>query len=241
MNRFNLKDYTIIIQKYHPYRKLLVKKAFTLQNPEFPYRRARNSDDVKNLISELKGLYPDLKFHGRTSNLGDRTDVEDFARFALSNLGTVDLLVNNAGLFMPSNLMDEEPDALEKQMHVNVHTPHFLSKFFAKDMITRRAGHIVNICSIASVSLLTTSASYSITKSALLSLTRLLREELATSGIRVTAVLPGATLTDSWSGTTIPADRFVLPEDVAKAVLNAISMSKGANVDEIIITPLLRG
>lgn len=200
---------------------------------------ARNSDDVEKLISELRGLYPNLEFHGRASNLGDHADVEEFARFALSNLGTVDLLVNNAGLFMPSNLMDEEPDALVKQMQVNVHTPHFLSKFFAKDMITRRRGHIVNICSIASLSLLSTSASYSITKSALLSLTRLLREELMPAGIRVTAVLPGATLTDSWSGTTLPADRFVLPEDVAKAVLSAISMSAGANVDEIVITPLI--
>ena len=58
------------------------------------------------------------------------------------------------------------------------------------------------------------------------------------SGIRVTAVLPGATFTDSWAGTTLPADRFVLPEDIAKAVFNAISMNEGVNVDEILIRPL---
>lgn len=199
---------------------------------------ARNVEEVEKLTDELETLYPSLSFYGKAADLEKRSDVEAFADFSNDNLDIVDLLINNAGLFLPSGLMNEAPDALERQMQVNVLTPHYLCKFFAKKMIIRKKGHIVNVCSTASLSLLTGSASYSISKGALLSLTRLLREELTPSGIRVTAVLPGATLTDSWSGTTIPADRFVLPEDVAKAVFNAISMSEGANVDEIIIRPL---
>lgn len=199
---------------------------------------ARNADDVEKLIAELNALYPAMSFYGKATDLEKKSDVETFAEFALGNLGTVDLLINNAGLFLPSGLMDEAPDALERQMQVNLHTPHYLSKFFAKEMIRRKKGHIVNVCSTASLTLLTSSASYSISKAALLSLTRLLREELTPSGIRVTAVIPGATLTDSWAGTTLPPDRFVLPEDVAKAVFSAVSMSDGANVDEIVIRPL---
>lgn len=199
---------------------------------------ARNVNDVEKLIAELIQLYPALAFYGRATDLENKSDVEAFAGFALNSLGTVDLLINNAGLFIPSGLMDEEPDALARQMQVNAHAPHYLCKFFAKEMVNQKKGHIVNICSTASFNLLTGSASYSISKAALLSLTRLLREELMSLGIRVTAVLPGATLTDSWAGTTLPADRFVLPEDVAKAVFSAISMSEGANVDEIIIRPL---
>ncbi len=200
---------------------------------------ARNADDVEKLVAELAGLFPTLKFYGRETDLENKSDVEAFAGFALEKLVNIDLLINNAGLFMPSGLMDEATDALERQMQVNVHTPHYLSKFFAKGMISRKKGHIINICSIASVKLLTGSASYSISKAALLSLTRILRDELMPSGIRVTAVLPGATLTDSWSGTTLPADRFVHPEDVAKVVMASIQMSAGANVDEVVIRPLL--
>jgi len=199
---------------------------------------ARNADDVEKLIAELNQIHLALNFYGMATDLENRSDVESFANFALDSLGTVDLLINNAGLFMPSGLMDEAPDALERQMQVNVHTPHYLCKFFAREMIKQKKGHIVNICSTASLNLLTGSASYSISKAALLSLTRLLREELMPSGIRVTAVLPGATLTDSWAGTTLPADRFVLPEDIAKAIFNAISMNEGVNVDEILIRPL---
>ena len=200
---------------------------------------ARNADDVEKLVAELNQIHPALNFYGMATDLEKRSDVEAFANFALDSFRTVDLLINNAGLFMPSGLMDEAPDALERQMQVNVHTPHYLCKFFAREMINQKKGHIVNICSTASLNLLTGSASYSISKAALLSLTRLLREELMPSGIRVTAVLPGATLTNSWAGTTLPADRFVLPEDIAKAVFNAISMNEGVNVDEVIIRPLL--
>lgn len=200
---------------------------------------ARNADDVQKIIIELSALFPSLNFYGLATDLESKPEVEAFAGFALEKLGIPDLLVNNAGLFMPSGLMDEATDALERQMQVNVHTPHFLSKFFAKGMISRKKGHIINICSIASVKLLTGSASYSISKAALLSLTRILRDELMPHGIGVTAVLPGATLTDSWSGTTLPADRFVHPDDVAKAVLASIQMSVGANIDEVVIRPLL--
>ncbi len=200
---------------------------------------ARNADEVQNFLAELSGLYPALRFYGQATDLENRSEVEAFAGFALRSLGTVDVLINNAGLFMPSGLMDEDPDALERQMQVNVHAPHYLSKFFAPGMIRQRKGHIINICSIASIKLLTGSASYSISKAALLSLTRILRDELMPSGIRVTAVLPGATFTDSWSGTTLPAERFVHPDDVAKAVIASVQMSAGANVDEVVIRPLL--
>jgi 3-oxoacyl-[acyl-carrier protein] reductase len=200
---------------------------------------ARNANEVEIFIKELSAIYPTLSFYGCTADLANPSAVTAFGAFALERLEIVDLLVNNAGLFMPSGLLDEASDALERQMQVNVHAPHYLSKFFAQGMISRKQGHIVNICSIASVKLLKGSASYSISKAALLSLTRILRDELMSYGIRVTAVLPGATLTDSWSGTSLPAERFVNPDDVAKAVLASVQMSVGANIDEIIIRPLL--
>jgi short-subunit dehydrogenase len=60
-----------------------------------------------------------------------------------------------------------------------------------------------------------------------------------TKGIKVTAVIPGSTLTASWEGTTLPAERFIQPEDVASAIYNAYSLSSGACMDEIIIRPQL--
>ncbi|MEJ7778935.1 MAG: SDR family oxidoreductase [Daejeonella sp.] len=199
---------------------------------------ARNSGEVQDFISELQASYPQLNFYGKAADLENSEDVKAFADFALENLQRVDVLINNAGLFIPSGLMDEEEKCLERQMQVNVYAPHYLSKFFAAHMRMNSDGHIINICSIASVKPLVNSASYSISKAALLSLTKILRDELLRSGIRVTAVLPGATMTDSWAGTSLSADRLIAADDIAKAVITCLSMSTGANVDEIIIRPL---
>ena len=64
-----------------------------------------------------------------------------------------------------------------------------------------------------------------------------MRVEMQKHGVKVTAVIPGSTLTDSWKGMDVDKDKMVLPEDVASAIVNASKMSRGANVDEIIIRP----
>jgi len=67
----------------------------------------------------------------------------------------------------------------------------------------------------------------------------MLREELKEHGVRVTAVLPGATLTASWEGTNLPEERFMSPEDVAEAVWGVYSLSGRSVVEEILIRPQL--
>lgn len=56
-------------------------------------------------------------------------------------------------------------------------------------------------------------------------------------GVKVTAIIPGSTLTDSWKGMDVDKDKMVLPEDIASAIINIYKMSAGANVDELIIKP----
>ncbi len=199
---------------------------------------ARDEKQVHTLLDELRNGYPHLLFFGMRADLEEKSDVREFAEFAERNLGHVDVLINNAGLYIPSELMEEEESSLERQMQVNLFAPHFLSKFFAAKMIGRARGHIINICSVASLEPVIRAGSYSISKMALLGLTKAMREELRPAGIKVTAVLPGSTLTDSWAGTSLPADWFILSGDIAKSIINCLQMSSGSNIDEIIIRPL---
>jgi short-subunit dehydrogenase len=199
---------------------------------------ARNQKELDAYLGELRESYPKRSFYGMKADMENMSDVKEFANFSLKCLGSVDILVNNAGLYIPSELLQEEESSLERQMKVNVYAPHYLSKFIAEHMKLKSAGHIFNICSIASVNPVNSAGSYSISKAALLSLTKLLREALMPFGIKVTAILPGATLTDSWAGTTLPSERFVSPEDVARSIINCLQMSAGANVDEVLIRPL---
>lgn len=198
---------------------------------------ARNGREVEIFVKELEVMYPGLQFYGQAADFENMAEVESFAAFTSDRMESIDVLINNAGLYLPTNLMNEGNDALERQMKVNVYSPHYLSKFFAAKMIKQGKGHIINICSIASIKPVGAAASYSISKAALLSLSKILREELAGTGVGITAILPGSTLTDSWSGTTISPDHFIAPDDIANAVLTCLSMSSGANIDEIIIRP----
>lgn len=199
---------------------------------------SRNQQELDAQLAELREAYPKLRFYGMKADMENMTDVKEFAKFSLKCLGSADVLVNNAGLYIPSDVLQEEESSLERQMKVNVYAPHYLSKFIAESMKLKSAGHIFNICSIASVKPVISAGSYSISKAALLSLSKVLREALMPFGIKVTAILPGATLTDSWAGTTLPSERFIAPEDVASSIINCLQMSAGANVEEVLIRPL---
>ena len=201
---------------------------------------ARNWQDLKNLKEEIHNLFPGLTILIFKANLEIQQDVQDFANFVETNFSFTDVLINNAGLFIPSNLLDEDENAFDRQLQLNVKTPLVLCKIFGRRMREEGKGHIFNICSIAGINPVEHASSYSVTKFALLGLTKALRMELKSFGVKVTAILPGSTFTSSWEGTTIPAHKFVNPDDIASAILSTLKMSEGANVDEIIITPVNR-
>ncbi len=200
---------------------------------------ARSQSELDAFRQELLDVFPSLTIRTRETDLGDMADLAGFADFVKQDGRPVDVLINNAGLFLPSGILDEAEGALEKQFALNVRAPHFLCKTFGNEMKVRRSGHMINISSIAAVDPVKSAGSYTVTKAALLSLTSVLREELMEFGVKVTAILPGSTLTGSWTGTTIPADRFIDPDDIADAVILCLQASRGCNVDEIIIRPTL--
>lgn len=167
-----------------------------------------------------------------------KEQIDSFFRESAKEFGAIDVLVNNLGIFLPSNLLEEADDDFILQQNANVNAAYYFSKFFGSQMAEANHGHIFNICSIASKSPSKNAGSYSVTKAAMLSLNNVLRQELAESKVKVTAFLPGATLTSSWQDTKIAKEKFVQPEDIADLLYAVLNLSAGANVDEIQITPL---
>jgi len=199
---------------------------------------ARSQADLDDLCEEIKQKFP-VHAIGLETDCSNFAQLERFTDFVQQHFQTVEVLVNNAGMFIPATILDEPDELLQKQMQVNLFAAHTLSRVFGRKMRERRSGHIFNICSIASIQPVVSAGSYTVTKMALLGLTKVLREELMPYEVKVTAILPGSTLTSSWDGTDLPADRFVLASDVAQTISAALKMSKGANVDEIVISPVL--
>jgi len=95
------------------------------------------------------------------------------------------------------------------------------------------------MCSIASVTAYAAGGSYSVAKFALMGFSKSLRLEGMPHGIRVSAVLPGATLTDSWAGVDLPASRFMDPADVAETIHTAFEINEQTVMEEVLLRPLL--
>jgi 3-oxoacyl-[acyl-carrier protein] reductase len=197
---------------------------------------ARNEQDLKTFASELS--YTGVQIKYLKTDCSIKADVYAFGDFALREFGSIDVLVNNAGTFLPAALLDETDDGFELQLNLNLKAAYFISKCIGKIMRAKRSGHIFNICSVASKEIVKNAGTYSVTKTALLCLNNVLRQELAEYNVKVTAVLPGSTLTSSWEGTDIPEEKFVQPEDIANTIYQVLNLSTGANVDEVIIRPI---
>ncbi|MFC5271706.1 SDR family NAD(P)-dependent oxidoreductase [Adhaeribacter terreus] len=200
---------------------------------------ARGEKDLENLKLEIERKYTFSKVHYFAADLGMENERKAFLEF-VSNLHVkIEVLVNNTGVFIPGKIIDEADDVLPTMMATNLYSAYYLTKGVLPDMIKRKHGHIFNICSTASIRAYPNGGSYSITKFAMYGMTKCLREEVKEFGVKVTAILPGATYTASWEGVDLPVERFMKSEDVAEVVYATYILSKNSVVEEILIRPQL--
>ncbi|HEX5168127.1 MAG TPA: SDR family oxidoreductase [Cyclobacteriaceae bacterium] len=199
---------------------------------------ARNLPALQSLKNETEKIH-----HNHVTilaaDLADRDQINSFAELVNSSRRAVDVLVNNAGYFVSGEISTEPEGNLQQMIHANLYSAYHLTRSIVPDMKKKRSGHIFNMCSIASLDAYPNGGSYSIAKFALLGFSKCLRAELREHGIRVTAVMPGATLTDSWAGTQLPAERFMPSEDVAEMVFSSYSLTRRSVVEDIILRPQL--
>jgi short-subunit dehydrogenase len=200
---------------------------------------SRNESVLFDTINELQATYPDITIDGKALDLGKKSQAQMFGEWVLNTAGNVDVLVNNAGTFIQGNISDEPDGALETMMDVNLFSAYHTTRTLLPSMIAQKSGHIFTICSIASMAAYPNGGAYSISKFALLGFTRNLRKELQQHGIKVTAVIPGAVYTDSWSGSGIPRERIMEARDIASMVYAASQLSPQAVTEDIILRPQL--
>ena len=208
---------------------------------------AENGADVAisgRKLPDLEAAVEEIKAKGRktlavSSHIAKLEESTNLVEKVKAEFGRIDILVNNAGT-NPYNgpLIDAEEWAWDVTMNVNLKGPFLLSQLVARVMKEQDGGNIINISSVAGI---TPSALhiYSVTKAALIMLTRVMAKEWQQHNIRVNAVAPGMVKTRFsevlWQGT--PAeDRIAVPEDIAGAALYLASgASKYVNGETITI------
>lgn len=198
---------------------------------------ARNQEELNGLMVELKNLNPTGTHCLKTCDVTDPTQIALFCKQLATTYSSIDVLVNNAGTFIPGKLATETTETFDLLMKTNVYSAYYFTKEVLPLMQQQSSGHIFNICSIASLKAYPNGASYTTSKFALLGFTKQLRLELENTGIKVTAILPGATYTNSWAGVDLPLTRFVDAEDVAKTIWHSTLLGSSAQIDEILIRP----
>lgn len=199
---------------------------------------SRNTAELEKFKKELLQINPGIKVAALQADCSVKQQVLQFAGFAEQELGLMSAIVNNAGMYEPSSILDDDEDTFDKLININLMPAYQLYRYFGKTMMAARQGHIFNICSSASVNPVVEAGTYSVTKFALLGLNKVMRLELQQYGVKVTAVIPGSTLTSSWDGVKVDSEKFIMPDDIASAIINAYRMSAGANVEEITIKPV---
>lgn len=197
---------------------------------------SRNEHELARFKTELEQLGSE-QVYVMAADLGSKQGAGSFAEFALQNLGTVDLLVNNAGVFIPGDLCEEPEGQLEQMMQLNVYAAYTITRIIAPVMKQNKKGHIINMCSVASLKAYPQGGSYSISKYALLGFSENLREELKMHHIKVTAVCPGATYSRSWEGSGMPEERLIPAADVASIVWTAYNLSGSTDLETVIVRP----
>lgn len=192
-------------------------------------------DETK--LAELKSEHAAITTFA--CDVSQKKEVERFGDFVLETFDKIDVLINNAGIFIPGKITEEEDGVLETTINTNLFSAYYLTRKLAPRFLQQKEGFIFNMCSVASIKAYENGGSYSISKFALLGFSKTLREELKPHNIKVTSIIPGATLTDSWQGTDLPESRFSKPEDIAELIYTITQLSSLTVVEEIVIRPQL--
>lgn len=164
------------------------------------------------------------------TDVADQGQVQAMVQRALDTFGHIDILVNNAGNASLTPLLETTPEEWDRTIKIHLYGTFFCTQAVVRHMVTRGRGRVVNISSVSGLVGSAGRAAYGAAKGGIVTLTRVLAVELASRGIRVNAIAPGAVETELSRAAWTPADRegyFRLtpverlgqPEDIAHAIL----------------------
>jgi len=170
----------------------------------------------------------------------DLNDKGDLARVeaTLKNDASITLLVNNAGIGTFAPLLNSDVNKMEEMISLNVNALTRLTYAAVPGFVARGTGTIINISSIVAISPETLNGVYGGSKAYVLAFSHSLQHELAAKGIRVQAVLPGATATDFWDTGGLPVHN--LPSGSVMTTENLVDAAlSGLDQGELVTIPAL--
>lgn len=205
---------------------LAIAKAFAQQGANLAIC-GTHEEAVNKAVEKLTALGG--KVYGQAVNIAHAAECDAFVSNAVKELGSVDVLVNNAGITKDNLAVRMSEEDWRAVIDVNLTGTFFMSKAALKVMFKKRTGNIVNISSVVGEMGNAGQANYVASKAGIIGLTKTLAKEFGSRNIRVNAVAPGfvrTAMTDALPQDVkekalenVPLKRFAETQDIAKAVL----------------------
>ncbi|MCA5617064.1 SDR family oxidoreductase [Staphylococcus aureus] len=194
----------------------------------------RNKDKLQNVANQL--AQDSVKVV--PTDVTKKEEVDELIKIAQQTFGGLDIVINNAGQMLSSKITDYQVDEWDSMIDVNIKGTLYTAQAALPTMLEQSSGHLINIASISGFEVTKSSTIYSATKAAVHTITQGLEKELAKTGVKVTSISPGMVDT-AITAAYNPTDRKKLePQDIAEAVLYALTQPSHVNVNEITVRPV---
>ncbi|HFZ8656611.1 TPA: SDR family oxidoreductase [Staphylococcus aureus] len=194
----------------------------------------RNKDKLQNVANQL--AQDSVKVV--PTDVTKKEEVDELIKIVQQTFGGLDIVINSAGQMLSSKITDYQVDEWDSMIDVNIKGTLYTAQAALPTMLEQSSGHLINIASISGFEVTKSSTIYSATKAAVHTITQGLEKELAKTGVKVTSISPGMVDT-AITAAYNPTDRKKLePQDIAEAVLYALTQPKHVNVNEITVRPV---
>ncbi|EML3131309.1 SDR family oxidoreductase [Staphylococcus aureus] len=194
----------------------------------------RNKEKLQNVANQLS--QDSVKVV--PTDVTNKEEVDELIKIAQQTFGGLDIVINSAGQMLSSKITDYQVDEWDSMIDVNIKGTLYTAQAALPTMFEQSSGHLINIASISGFEVTKSSTIYSATKAAVHTITQGLEKELAKTGVKVTSISPGMVDT-AITAAYNPTDRKKLePQDIAEAVLYALTQPKHVNVNEITVRPV---
>ncbi|MFV5702791.1 3-ketoacyl-ACP reductase [Flavobacterium sp. XS2P12] len=188
---------------------------------------ARTQEEIDSVAAKVRSLR--VKALAITADVADINSVNAAVAKALAEFGTIDILINNAGIAAFGKFLELEPTDWERIIQVNLMGTYYVTRAVLPNMIERQTGDIINISSTAGLSGNALTSAYSASKFAVLGLTESLMQEVRKHNIRVTALTPSTVATDMAKELNLTdgnPDKVMQAEDMAELIIAQLKLNR---------------
>ncbi|MEG0470869.1 MAG: 3-ketoacyl-ACP reductase [Solibacillus sp.] len=189
---------------------------------------ARNEDSLQTVAAELKALGVNTAY--AVANVANLTEVETAIASLTEQLGSADILINNAGIGNFGSVLDMDPAQWKEIVDVNLFGTYNVTRTVLPQLIEKNNGDIINISSTAGLNGAATGSAYSASKFAVIGFTESLAQEVRRNNIRVTALTPSTVVTDLSRDMNLideaKAERLMQSEDMAELIVAQLKLNK---------------